>query len=530
MLMDTKKIVRCLAVVATLLAGLVVAQPAYAATVSCDPAGPQPIDSTLAGQLGPQLNGRMAGSLTAYRMSCARIVTQTVRGRGFALRAAEIAITTIIVESTMDNLTNGDGTSVGLFQQTKSSYPNIDRNDPVAATNAFLNEMVRVYPDGSWATRPIGEVCQGVQRSNYPERYQPQAHDGTLIADASWNGSITSSHRIAIGSSADGRMEVFASASSGVWHTYQTAADGGWANWENLGGPANAALAIATVPDGRLELFAMNSQTFWHTYQTAPAGHWAAWETNFGGGGYDLAVGTNKSGRLEVVASNPGGIYHKYQNSDLSWAGWSALTGPNGVGGNGNARLAAARSTDGRIEFFALNDQAFYHIYQTAADGGWANWETTFGGGGSYLAVGTNTSGRLEVAASNGGGIYHRYQNTDLSWAGWSVLTGPNGVGGNANAKLAAEHSADGRIEFFAVNDQVFDHIYQTAADGGWANWETNFGGGGSDVFAGHNKSGRLEVIASNPGGIYHKYQNTDLSWAGWSALTGPNGTTAPGS
>ncbi|WP_163506038.1 peptidase M23 [Fodinicola acaciae] len=431
----------------------------------------------------------------------------------------------------MDNLTTGDGSSVGLYQQTASSYPNINRNDPVAATNAFLNEMIRVYPNNSWETAPIGDVCANVQRpaQQYRYRYALEAHDGTLIADAYWQGQVSTGHHLVVGSSADGRMEVFAGTGSGVWHAYQTAADGPWSDWENIGGPANAALAIAAVPDGRLELFALNSQAFWHTYQTAPSGSWASWESNFGGGGYDVAVGRNKSGRLEVVASNGGGVYHKYQNTDLSWSGWGSLTGPNGGGANGNAHLAAASSADGRIEIFAMNDQSFFHTYQTAADGGWANWESDFGGGGSYLAVGTNKSGRLEVAASNGGGIYHKYQNTDLSWSGWGSLVGPDGVGGNGNAKLATERSPDGRIELFAVNSQVFDHIYQTATDGNWSNWETNFGGGGSDVAVGHNKTGRLEVVASNGGGIYHKYQNTDLTWSSWSSLVGPNGTGAPG-
>jgi hypothetical protein len=341
--------------------------------------------------------------------------------------------------------------------------------------------------------------------------------------------ALTAGHRVVVGSSADGRMEVFAGTASGVWHTYQVAADGSWGNWENMGGPANASLAIAPTADGRLELFALNGQTFWHTYQTAPSGHWAGWENNFGGGGYDLAVARNKSGRLEVVASNPGGIYHKYQNPNLSWSGWSALTGANGVAGNGNARLATGSAPDGRIEFFALNDQVFYHIYQTVPDGGWSNWTTDFGGGGTYVAVGTHKSGRLEVVASNPGGIYHKFQNPDFTWSGWSALTGPNGVTGNGNAKLATDRSPDGRIETFALNNQAFYHIYQTTPDGGWSNWTTNFGGGGTDVYVGHNKSGRLEVIASNPGGIHHKYQNPDATWANWAPLTGPNGANAPG-
>ncbi|WP_336217079.1 hypothetical protein [Nonomuraea sp. LPB2021202275-12-8] len=166
--------------------------PAALAALPCDGRGVPAADGWNANQLAPALNGRMRGGLSAYRISCARVVTEIVRSRGLSFRAAEIALTTIIVEATMDNLNTGHGSSIGLFQQTISSYPNINRNDPVAATNAFLNEMLRIYPNGSWATRPIGEVCQAVQRSGYPERYQPEAHDGSLIAGAVWDRSPSS--------------------------------------------------------------------------------------------------------------------------------------------------------------------------------------------------------------------------------------------------------------------------------------------------------------------------------------------------
>ncbi|MDG4789824.1 hypothetical protein O7626_28520 [Micromonospora sp. WMMD1102] len=174
-----------------LVAGsLTLAGPASAlAALPCDPAGVRPTDGNAAGHASPQLTGRMRGGLTAYRISCARVIVDTVRSRGLPMRAAQIALTTVIVESTMDNLDGGDGTSVGLFQQTVSSYPNINRNDPIAATNAFLNEMLRIYGDGSWATRPVGQVCQAVQRSAFPDRYEPQAHDGGLLADAVWSGT-----------------------------------------------------------------------------------------------------------------------------------------------------------------------------------------------------------------------------------------------------------------------------------------------------------------------------------------------------
>lgn len=51
-------------------------------TEPCDPAGPSATDGIMADQLNPQLQARMAGYLTAYKMSCARMVTQAVKDRG----------------------------------------------------------------------------------------------------------------------------------------------------------------------------------------------------------------------------------------------------------------------------------------------------------------------------------------------------------------------------------------------------------------------------------------------------------------
>ncbi|MGW7062982.1 hypothetical protein ACWGHM_31430 [Streptomyces sp. NPDC054904] len=72
----------------------------------------------MAAQLNPQLNAKMAGDLDAYKVSCARMVTQAVEERGLNPRAAAIAIATIIVETGMNNYSQAvDHTSLGLFQQ-----------------------------------------------------------------------------------------------------------------------------------------------------------------------------------------------------------------------------------------------------------------------------------------------------------------------------------------------------------------------------------------------------------------------------
>ncbi|WFE35295.1 VCBS repeat-containing protein [Micromonospora sp. WMMD975] len=157
-------------------------------TAACDPDGPTGADGTLATQLNSRLNADMRGYMSAYRVSCAREVVEAVRDRGLSSRAAVIAITTVIVETHLQNISEEvDHTSLGLFQQQEWWGTRAQRLNPDYATNAFLDAMVRKYPSGSWASAPIGEVCQAVQVSAYPDRYQAQASDAQIIVDSLWN-------------------------------------------------------------------------------------------------------------------------------------------------------------------------------------------------------------------------------------------------------------------------------------------------------------------------------------------------------
>ncbi|MEO3876781.1 hypothetical protein ABGB18_49225, partial [Nonomuraea sp. B12E4] len=153
----------------------------------CDPRGTTALDASLAARLNNTLNAKMRGYMDAYRVSCARMVIKAVRDRGLDARAAAIAITTVIVESSIQNISEKvDHTSLGLFQQLDSWGSDRNRLDPTWATNAFLNKMLRLYPNDRWKTAPIGEVCQAVQVSGYPERYPEQAGDGQIIANTIW--------------------------------------------------------------------------------------------------------------------------------------------------------------------------------------------------------------------------------------------------------------------------------------------------------------------------------------------------------
>ncbi|SNS94764.1 hypothetical protein SAMN06264365_13025 [Actinoplanes regularis] len=193
------------------LAGLLLtaAGPAYAATGPADGPAPLPLlasiayaqctsggatsaDTTIANQLRAQMNGsRLGQSLNAYNVSCARAITATVAGRGLDKRAAVIAITTAITESSLHNYTEAvDYDSLGLFQQRPSQGwgTPAQLTDPVYATNAFLNAMFRKYPNNSWMSGDIGAICQRIQVSAYPDAYRLEVHDAQLLANALWGG------------------------------------------------------------------------------------------------------------------------------------------------------------------------------------------------------------------------------------------------------------------------------------------------------------------------------------------------------
>ncbi|WIX90395.1 hypothetical protein [Amycolatopsis sp. DG1A-15b] len=163
------------------------------AYAQCRPGGATAADTTVANQVRPHMNGpRLGQSVSAYNISCARVIVETTRSRGLAQRAAVIAVTTAITESSLRNYTEAvDHDSLGLFQQRPSQgwgapYQLVD---PVYATNAFLGAMLRKFPNNSWMNGSIGPICQAVQVSAYPDAYGREVHDAELLVSALWSRS-----------------------------------------------------------------------------------------------------------------------------------------------------------------------------------------------------------------------------------------------------------------------------------------------------------------------------------------------------
>jgi hypothetical protein len=70
----------------------------------CSSDGPAPEDQALAAQLASKIHGSLHGRVTAERICCARKVVEAVKGRRLSERAAVIAVTTTIVETTILNV------------------------------------------------------------------------------------------------------------------------------------------------------------------------------------------------------------------------------------------------------------------------------------------------------------------------------------------------------------------------------------------------------------------------------------------
>jgi hypothetical protein len=102
-------------------------------------------------------------------MQSAQTVVQVTAGRHLPAFAGVVAVDTAYTESTLHNSTvESDHDSEGIFQQRVSIYTKAVADDPVKATNAFLDRLEKVP---NWQSQPVEVVAQTVQISQHPERY-----------------------------------------------------------------------------------------------------------------------------------------------------------------------------------------------------------------------------------------------------------------------------------------------------------------------------------------------------------------------
>jgi cell wall-associated NlpC family hydrolase len=122
--------------------------------------------------------------LDAEQMGNAQTIVSTTARRHLPAFAGVVAVDTAYTEDTLHNSSaQRDHDSEGLFQQRVSIYTKAVADDPVKATNAFLDRLVKVE---NWRINPIGVDAQAVQGSAFPERYQPNAGLAEQIVGQLW--------------------------------------------------------------------------------------------------------------------------------------------------------------------------------------------------------------------------------------------------------------------------------------------------------------------------------------------------------
>ena len=123
-------------------------------------------------------------NLDAEQLGNARKIVSVAAGRHLPAFAAVVAVATSYTEVKLRNqLTQTDHDSEGLFQQRISIYSRPVADDPVKATNAFLDRLLKVP---NWQNNTVGVNAQTVQISEYPDRYQPNAPLARQIVGQYW--------------------------------------------------------------------------------------------------------------------------------------------------------------------------------------------------------------------------------------------------------------------------------------------------------------------------------------------------------
>jgi hypothetical protein len=302
----------------------------------------------------------------------------------------------------------------------------------------------------------------------------------------------------AVGRAADGRLEIFVRGiDAHLWHLYQTSIIGDWSDWEDLsayrpiGVPIAGEPAVGRAADGRLEIFVVGEDGHqWHLYQTSPNGDWSDWEDlsvyrplSVGAVG-EPAVGSAADGRLEIfVRGNDGHLWHLYQTApNGDWSEWEDLSVYRPLSAGVVGEPAVGSAADGRLEIFACgSDGHQWHLYQTSPNGDWSDWEdlsvyrplsASVSGG---PAVGSAADGRLEIfVRGNDGHLWHLYQTTpNGDWSSWEDLSVYRQLGVDIAGHPAVGSAADGRLEVFACgSDGHLWHLYQTSPNGDWSGWE----------------------------------------------------------
>jgi len=462
-------------------------------TAPCDPDGPTAADASLATELNAALAADMRGYMTAYRTSCARMVVEAVKARGLSSRAAVIAITTVIVETHLQNVSEElDHDSLGLFQQRASWGSREQRLDPTWATNAFLNKMLQEYPNDSWKTAPIGEVCQAVQVSAYGDRYQLQAGDAQIIVNALWAGSPSGSpddvSRDGVIVGTDGRISLYTVRADGdVWGRSQATVGGVFNSWQRLSTGGGFAGRVAVLRDdlNRVALYVRRDGTIYGASQAEAGGSFGTWKvigTNGAGVTGDPRAVYGYQGRIAIYATTSSGNLSGVNQTSPGggFGSWQQLT----TGGGYTGKPTALVDVRQRVALYVRRNGTIYGASQSEAGGSFGAWGPMGTGGAGVASDPTavyGVGGRVTIYVTNGSGDVSGVNQTSAGGAfgAWQVLTNTGGYTGKPTV-LVDSYS---RIAVYVRRNGTIYGASQPEAGGAFGTWAAR--GTGSPVITG---------------------------------------------
>ena len=324
-----------------------------------------------------------------------------------------------------------------------------------------------------------------------------------VLLGAPWNKAL----QLVAGCNVDDRVEVFYIGTDNIIrHNYQMGpgATSAWSGEELFTNSALTAkqIALGTNADGRLELFYIGmDDILYHAWQLNPGGG-----TGWSGGDFVstsqntaqyIGVASNADGRLELFYIGMDNIlYHDWQLNPVtgtSWSGGKFLS----TAQNTAKSLVVGNNADGRLEVFYIGmDDIVYHDWQMAPITG-----TTWSGGillgatpfsAQQLAVAQNAtegslscplnqavSGPLEVFFIGlDGNLYYSLQSSSAP-GGWTVaapLQAANQAQNSLTAVSAVSVARNGICNLdvsYVRSDTLLLHIWQAGPGGQYA-WNGN--------------------------------------------------------
>jgi hypothetical protein len=112
--------------------------------------------------------------ITSAQYANAATIVHTALAKRMGVRSAVIAVATAMQESRLQNLSYGTGDSLGLFQQQWDMGWGTPQQimNPGYAAGKFLDALHSYQAtDPAWASQPLYQSAQGVQRSGFPFAY-----------------------------------------------------------------------------------------------------------------------------------------------------------------------------------------------------------------------------------------------------------------------------------------------------------------------------------------------------------------------